>query len=58
MSVINGRQAFGPVKTCFSNVGRRQGAEVGESGWEREHLHGGNGRERVDGGKKEIIFEM
>ena len=39
-----GREAFGAVKAHFLSVGEHQGVEVEEGGWEREHLHGGNGR--------------
>ena len=39
-----GWEAFSPVKACFPSVGEFQGAEVGEGGWEREHLYRGNGR--------------
>ena len=54
-----GGEAFGPVKAHFPNVGECQRAEVGEGGWEREPLHGGNGRGRRDGiGVKEITSKM
>ena len=44
-----GGEAFGPVKAHFPSVGECQGAEVGEGGWEKEHLHGGNSRGSGDG---------
>ena len=42
-------EAFGPVKARFPSVGECQGAEVKKGVWEREHLHGGNGRGKGDG---------
>ena len=44
-----GREAFSPVKACFPSVGECQGADVGEGCWEREHLHGDDGRGMWDG---------
>ena len=46
-----GGEAFGPVKAHFPSVGKCQGAELGKGGWEREHLHGGNGSGRRNWGK-------
>ena len=52
-------EAFGPPKTHFPSVGECQGAEVGKSGWEREHLHGSSGRWRELGiDEKRVTFEI
>jgi len=44
-----GREALGPVNSCFPSIGECQGVEVGGYRWEWEHLHrsrgmGGDGR--------------
>jgi len=44
LSAINERRALGPVKAPFPTVGECQGAEVGVSGWEGEHLHRSRGK--------------
>ena len=52
-----GGEAFGSAMACFPSVGECQGTEVEEGGWEREHLHGSNGRGDGSGGKV-ITSEM
>ena len=50
LSGINGRRGLWSSEGSFSQC--RENAEVGEGGWEREHLHGGNGWERNGIGEK------
>ena len=52
-----GGEAFDPVKAHFPSVEEHQVAEVREGGWEREHLHGGNGWGNESGGRA-ITSEM
>ena len=44
-----GGKVFGPVKAHFPSAGECQDPEVGEGGWEREHLYGDNANGRGDG---------